>query len=245
MRNEPMYGWRCRIGRLTPSSALEGIEEWRRWAPDGVCIMPSLISLPGNIVHKDMAYMLSTVERAATDVRDALVDVVIQCCAPGTFTQGYEMDETVISMLKQITGKPSTTMQAATIDAMKELGFRRIAVATAYRDELNIDLKTCLEQAGFEIASMTGLNVLDPKTLPFIGPEEAYRIIMKARNMAEGEIDGVLFSGGGLRTFEIIEAAERDTGVPVVTGGQAGFWRSLRLAGIVDIIPDLGTLFRH
>jgi maleate cis-trans isomerase len=69
--------------------------------------------------------------------------------------------------------------------------------------------------------------------------------MMKALGMAEGKVDGILFSGGGLRTFEIIEQAERDSGLPVVTGGQAGFWRSLRLAGIPDVVPDLGTLFRH
>jgi hypothetical protein len=41
---EMFYGWRARIGRLTPSSAVEGVEEMRRWAPDGVIIWPSLMN---------------------------------------------------------------------------------------------------------------------------------------------------------------------------------------------------------
>ncbi|MBM3596951.1 MAG: decarboxylase [Alphaproteobacteria bacterium] len=240
---EPMYGWRCRIGRITPATALEGIEEWRRWSPPGVAIMPSLINT-GLMTHKDMKKMMSNVDRAAEDVAQAQVDVVIQCCAPGTFTQGPGTDEKVIARLKKITGKPATTMHQATIDAMKALGMKRIAMSTAYRDDFNKDMQADLIRRGFKILSVVGLNTADPKTLPFIGPERPFRAMVEAARLAKGKgADGVIFAGGGMRSFEMINAAERETGLPVVTGGQAGFWRCLRLAGIDYNIESLGSLF--
>ncbi|MSP88328.1 MAG: decarboxylase [Alphaproteobacteria bacterium] len=241
MRIEPMYGWRCRIGRLTPATALEGIEEWRRWSPDGVAIMPSLIN-NGLLNRKDLRAMMSHVDRAAEDVALAQIDVVIQCCAPGTFVEGYGADNAVIARLKKITGKPATTMQVATNEAMKAMGMRRVAMATAYRPELNDALIAYLSRAGFKVLSSVGLGTYDPKTLPFVSPERPYRAMIEAFRAAK-KPDGILFSGGGMRTFEVIKQVERETGVPVVTGGQAGFWHCLRLAGIDDNIEDLGRLF--
>ena len=34
-----MFGWRARIGQIRPASAIEGSEEWRRVAPEGVAFV--------------------------------------------------------------------------------------------------------------------------------------------------------------------------------------------------------------
>ncbi len=34
-----MYGWRARIGRISPSPETAGAEEWRRSLPEGVCLV--------------------------------------------------------------------------------------------------------------------------------------------------------------------------------------------------------------
>ena len=34
-----IIGWRARIGQIRPASAIEGAEEWRRVAPEGVAFI--------------------------------------------------------------------------------------------------------------------------------------------------------------------------------------------------------------
>ena len=75
-------------------------------------------------------------------------------------------------------------------------------------------------------------------------PEATYRF---ARNVVREapDADALLISCGNLRSFEIIENLETDTGLPVVTSNQAGLWQALRLTGIQSPLPGLGRLLRE
>jgi maleate cis-trans isomerase len=245
MQMQPYYGWRARIGRLTPNSNIEGQEEWRQWAPDGVAIHNSTIPLD-KIVPDDLTAMVGHAVEAAKDVA-ALgppPDVIIQCCAPGTFVGGLGTDESIVKQIQSATGIQATTQQLAQVEAMRVLGMNRIVFASAYTDELNSLLAKYLTACGFEVLAHRGLQILDPRTLAFRSPGEAYRISRAAFQQAP-DADGILFSGGAFRTFEIIESLERDTGVPVVTTNQAALWKVLRMVGVSDRIPGLGRLFNE
>jgi maleate isomerase len=59
------------------------------------------------------------------------------------------------------------------------------------------------------------------------------------------DADGIFISCGNLRSFETIEALEKDTGLPVVTSNQAGLWQAMRMAGVQERLPNLGRLLRE
>ncbi len=61
---------------------------------------------------------------------------------------------------------------------------------------------------------------------------------------AAPDADAILISCGNLRSFEVIESLETDTGLPVVTCNQAGLWQALRLIGIRSPLPWIGRLLR-
>ena len=62
---------------------------------------------------------------------------------------------------------------------------------------------------------------------------------------AAPDAEGILISCGNLRTFEVIEPLETDTGLPVITSNQAGLWQALRLVGVKDRLLGLGRLLRE
>ena len=53
--------------------------------------------------------------------------------------------------LRERTGLPVSTMSQALIDGLREMGAKRVAVATAYTDVVNRKLKELLEAAGVEV----------------------------------------------------------------------------------------------
>ena len=77
-----------------------------------------------------------------------------------------------------------------------------------------------------------------------VSPEQTYRLAREVVRSAP-QADGILISCGNLRTFEVIEALEIDTRLPVVTSNQAGLWQVLRMAGIKDRLAYLGQLLRE
>lgn len=237
---EMVYGWRARIGRITPSASIEGIEEMRRWAPDGVVIMPSLIPIR-SLASGDLDDMMGHLERAAIEIADMQPNVIVQCCAAATISQGPGADQRAIDTMNRATGIPSTTMMQATLDALRHLGLTRLAVGTAYGDSLNEKLVALLTENGFTVQALVGLNTVNVKRLAYTSPADAYRACVQAYQRSPN-VDGILFTGGGVRSFEIIHDLEIDTGRPVVSSNQAALWQVLLMAGVRPQVPGLGVL---
>lgn len=234
------YGWRGRIGRIAPGTGMQGAEEMRRWAPDGVLIIPSWIPLR-HVDADDMRAMMGHFERAAVDLKEHTLDLIIQCCGAGTFVNGRGYDEEVIASSERATDVRTTTMMLSVIRALEVLRLRRVVLATPYPDALSDLLVKYLEEYGVEVLARRGFQLVDPRELPRFSPAGAYTICREVHAMAP-EADGILFAGGGHRTFEVIERLETDTGIPVVTSNQASLWNVLRMVGVRDRISGLGTL---
>jgi len=236
-----LFGWRARIGNLRPATAIEGSEEWRRVAPEGVAFVDGR-TMVDEVTEKGLAAMMAQVVDAAKLVAAAKPDVIVQCGAPGIFLRGFGHDKTVIAQMEKATGVPATTMMTAMVDAMHALKIQRVAVGTTYLDEVNAKLTAFLEQSGFAVIAMKGLQQRYPAEAIYLEDHHAYRLGREVFAEARS-VDGILISCGGFRSFEIIEALERDTGVPVVTSNQSSLWKALRMVRITDNIPRLGALF--
>jgi maleate cis-trans isomerase len=235
-----MYGWRARIGRLAPSAASVAENEWAKASPDGVITVCARYLIE-RVTVADLENMMSQVDRAAREVASAKVNVIAQCGTPGIFIRGHGYDREVIDRIQELTGIQATTMMTSVVESLRRLGARRLAVATAYTDDLNELLRTFLEASGFEVLSMTGLGLVRNVDIAEQPPEVAYRIGKRAFNEAPGA-DALFISCGGLRTFEAIEPLEGDFGRPVTSSSLATFWNCLRMSGVGTPITGFGTL---
>ena len=72
-----MYGWRAKIGRISPSPETVGAEEWRRSMPDGVCLVETR-TLIHDVTVEGLSETVKQVERAALELASAEVDVILQ-----------------------------------------------------------------------------------------------------------------------------------------------------------------------
>ncbi len=235
-----MYGWRARIGRISPSPETAGAEEWRRSLPEGVCLVETR-TLVHDVTAEGLAEMVTQVERAASELASARVDLILQAGTAAAFFRGLGHDRELIQRITSLTKIPATTTLTAVVEALRALGVRRVAVATPYLPEMDAKLGEVLRQSGFEIAGMKGLGLRRSIDMGDLRPEAAYRLAREVARAAP-DADGILVSCGNLRTFEIIEPLETDTGLPTVTSNQAGLWQALRLTGVEDRLAGLGRL---
>jgi maleate isomerase len=238
-----MYGWRAKIGRISPSPETVGAEEWRRSMPDGVCLVETR-TLVHDVTVEGLAEAVTQVERAALELASAEVDLILQAGTAIAFFRGLGHDAELSRRIAAATGIRATTSLTAVVEALRALGIRRPAIATSYIADIDARLKDVLEKSGFEVAAIKGMGIKKSIDMGKVKPEETYRLAQDVARSAPGA-DGILVSCGNLRSFEAIEPLETDTGLPVVTSNQAGLWQALRLVGVNEHLPNLGRLLRN
>jgi arylmalonate decarboxylase len=176
------------------------------------------------------------------------VDAIMVIGTSLTFYRGPEAHAKLLDELRQRTGLPVSTMSQAILDGLREVGAKRIAVATAYTDVVNSRLKELLAAAGFDVVSLECFNILE-----FAGPHaktEADIIalsdsaVAKAAKEAAG-VDAILISCGGLRTLGVTAPLESSHGIPVVSSATAAFWAAMRLVGESGHLDGYGRLFEQ
>jgi len=238
-----MYGWRARIGRISPSPETVGCEEWRRALPEGVCLVETR-TLLHDVTVKGFAETVKQVERAALELASAEVDVILQAGTAIAFFRGFGHDRELSGRISATTGIKATTFLTAVVDALRTLGITRPAIATSYLAEIDARLVEVLEQSKFKVTAIRGMRIKKSIDMSKVLPDVTYALAKEVARIAP-DADGILVSCGNLRSFEAIEALEKDTGLPVVTSNQAGLWQALRMVGIHDQLPNLGRLLRE
>jgi maleate cis-trans isomerase len=219
-----------------------GAEEWRRSMPQGVCLVETR-TLIHDVTVSGLTEMIKQVERAARELASAEVDIILQAGTAAAFFAGIGHDEDLIRRITSATGIRATTTLTAVVAALRQLGARRLAVATSYLQEIDDRLAEVLGGSGFEVAAIQGMALKRSVDMGKVFPAATYRLA-RAVVRAAPNAEAILISCGNLRSFEIIEPLESDTGLPVVTSNQAGLWQALRLVGIRDPLPGLGRLLR-
>ena len=161
-----------------------------------------------------------------------------------TFYRGADFHAELMEKLRATTGLPVSTMSQAVVDGLKCVGARRVAVGTAYADEVNNRLRGFLTAHGFEVLALKGFGLLgfgDP------GRKSEQDIIALSNEVcAESpEAEGLLISCGGLRTLGVAEPLEQRHGIPVVSSTQAAFWAAMRLVGESGHLEGYGRMLEQ
>ncbi len=175
------------------------------------------------------------------------VDAIMVIGTSLTFYRGPEAHAQLLKDLRKRTGLPVSTMSQALIDGLREVGAKRVAVATAYTDVVNRKLKELLEAAGIEVLSLECFNLLEFNAPHKMTEAEIISLSDTAvANAAKAKgAEAILISCGGLRTLGVAEPLEASHGIPVVSSATAAFWAAMRLVGESGHVAGYGRLFEQ
>jgi arylmalonate decarboxylase len=161
-----------------------------------------------------------------------------------TFYKGAAFNQKLIDDVHKATGLPTTSMSTAIVEGLKAVNGKRIAVATAYNDEVNRRLHTFLEESGFQVLALKGLgleSIADPAKVTQAKLQQFSEDVFKTAPKA----DALFVSCGGLRTLEIVAPLERDCRVPVVSSTPHALWAGMRILGLHVKAPAYGRLLAN
>jgi maleate cis-trans isomerase len=238
------YGWRARIGFITPSAVVENnAYEFYLMAPRGVTI--ALTPMGMDVFAPGAAEdFLRRLPAATRELVGRKVEVLVQAGVPQIVTGGWGFEERVREVVAEITDAPIATDIGACIEAMQALGMRRVAMLTPFDDALHDALSRYVANAGIEVVAARSCRTpefADFTIAPLSYPYRAARALFHSTPGA----DGVWITGAALPSVGMIEALETDLGVPVVASMQAMYWAGLRLARVSPRVAGYGRLLRE
>lgn len=147
-----------------------------------------------------------------------------------TFYLGSAAHRRLLEEVQQATGLPTSSMSQAVVDGLKEVDGHRIAVATAYNDEVNDRLRDFLTDEGFEVVIVNGMGLSDLTAPEKKTPGEVMELAEATLGLA-GEVDALLVACGGLPTLGIAQPLEERYGIPVVSSTPAALHQAMQLVG--------------
>ena len=232
---------RAKIGYVLLATEQTIQDDVMKLRPEGVGIHMTRAAIPDSITNATLAAQADLLaECASTLLPDGSLDVVCYACTSGSLVIGEE--RVAAELRKGAPNARATSLITGVIRALRAVGAKRIVVGTPYLEEINEREAIYLEKAGFDVLSITGLNLEQDSDMVRVAPDY---IAEFALSLDRPDADAIFISCGALRTIDVVGHIESRAGKPVIASNQAMIWDTLRLAGIDDRINGYGRLLQE
>jgi maleate cis-trans isomerase len=236
------YGYLGRIGFIAPGSTIETIPfEFYKIVPDGIIIVFTSIGIK-RLTPDDIEKSLEGIEDSASELARTKVDVIILGGSPPIIFGGFGFDQKIIERIKTVTDIPATTSQTLAVDALNSLEIKKLVVASPFGENQNRPLKKFLQDSGFIVENVKGLNLARIE-YGMMARDESYRLAIEACQNVQ-DYDGVYLPCAQMPTAENIDKLEKELGRPVITSVQAMIWGALKKMGVSCEIKGYGQVFQ-
>jgi maleate isomerase len=186
-------------------------------------------------------------ERCILELGDAGVDAILYACLVALAVGGPGEHQRVESAIAEqlATGGSDAVVRSsagALVEGLRALGAVRIAMVTPYLRPLAQQVVEYLEAEGFQVADWRALEVADNTEVGCIPGD---RVMEAARSLDLSGVDALVISACvQMPSLDLIEAAESEFGLPVLSAATAGAYSLLTALGVQASIPGAGQLLR-
>ncbi|MCQ4082887.1 decarboxylase [Streptomyces sp. RB6PN25] len=223
------------VGVVAPFDFALDRELWR-WVPDEVSLHLTRTPFVPVEVSLDMARMISeheTLREAVRALHIVMPESLAYACTSGSFVGGRAGEEAMCAAMREsAAGLPAVTTSGALLEALRDVGARRIAVVTPYTKSVTDSLEAFLGEAGIAVTGRAYLGLT----------REIWRVpyrdvVDMARNAVVGAAEALFISCTNLPTYDVIPQLEAELRMPVLSANQVTMWAALRRMGAQAVGP--------
>lgn len=186
-------------------------------------------------------------ERCILEIGDASPEVILYACLVAIMVGGPDEHRRVEGAVAEqlATGGSEARIRSsagALVEGLQALGAQRIALVMPYMKPLARQVVEYLEAEGFEIADWRALEVADNNEVGCIPGD---RVMEAARSLDVTGLDALVISCCvQMPSLNLVQAAEDELGVPVLSAATAGAYSILRGLDLPVAIEGAGSLLR-
>lgn len=194
---------------------------------------------------EQLAAMNAQRERCVLELGDAHPDVILYACLVALMAVGPGEHQRVERLVAEqlATGGSKALVRSsagALVEGVRALGASRVALVTPYMRPLAERVVTYFEAEGIEVVDWRALEVEDNRE---VGRIPGDRVLDAARSLDLGTADALIISACvQMPSLELVELAEREFGLPVLSAATAGAYSILRATSNRVDIPGAGSL---
>jgi len=187
--------------------------------------------------------------RCVDEIGDAGVDAILYACLVALMAQGHtdgigEHERTEAAVVAQLAERglaPKVTSSAgALVHALRALGAGRVALVMPYVRPVAELVVDYLEAEGIRVAGWRALEVDDNAEVGCIPGE---RVRDAARSLPLAGVDALVISACvQMPSLPLVQAAEDELGLPVLSAATAGAFTLLESLGLPVDLPGAGRL---
>lgn len=228
-----------RLGIIIPSSNTTMEAELNWIGKDRFTIHTTRLRLR-RVTVSELEKMEKGVAEAAALLADAAVSVIAYGCTSGSLFRGLGHDIEIANQIHDKTGLPAVATSGCVKKALKSIGVKRVCVATPYTTEVNNLEKKFLEENGFEVTSIKGLDLEENLD---IGNTQRQSIIELVRKVNDDKAQAIFISCTNLPTIGLVNYLEQAMKKPVLSSNTATLWSMIRTIDLDCSWINLGRLF--
>jgi maleate isomerase len=194
-----------------------------------------------------LAAMNAQRERCVMEIADASPDVILYACLVAVMVGGpgeHGRVESAVAEQLAAGGSPALVRSSAgaLVEALRGINAVRIAIVTPYMRPLAEQVVGYLEAEDFKVGDWRALEVADNAEVGCIPGE---RVLEAARSLDITGVDALVISACvQMPSLDLVEAAEEEFGLPVLSAATAGAYSILHSLNLPVAIPGAGSLLR-
>jgi maleate isomerase len=214
---------------IVPSSNTVMERDLHRALGEAIAIGTTRIFLEQVTREAETAMLEDELPRALRLARTLAPDVVVFGCTSAGSLGGVAHDSEIGRAIARDTGAAAVTVVAAVLDRLRGVAPRQVAVFTPYVEDLTRSVASCIAEAGYGVATMAGMGLVENRAIGSVPPEQIVRFV-RAR-LQDVAADCVFLSCTNWQAVDARPALEAHLGLPVVTSNQAVIEAVRALAG--------------
>ncbi|EFL87538.1 Asp/Glu racemase [Ahrensia sp. R2A130] len=240
-------GHRQKIGVVVPSTNTIVQPETDACRLPGVTYHIGRIPISNKKISTDnfldhVAAMRAGIEIAIDQVMTAGVDQVIMGVALEAFWGGLAGSRDLKSKLSDHAGVPVILGSDAVAGALRAFEAERIAVLTPHMPKGDEQVKAWLEESGFEVVTLKGLECPSPLAIAEVSEDQIRRALDE---IDTDNVDALVQVGTNLAGAAVCAEAEKRLGKPAIAINTVSAWSAVRSAGIDDRLTGRGRIFEE
>lgn len=184
-------------------------------------------------------------ERCVLELGDAGVDALLYACLVALMVGGPGEHQRVEGAVAEqlATGGSGAIVRSSAgtlVEGLNALSARRLALVTPYLRPLAEQVVAYLESEGFTVDDWRALEVADNRE---VGCIPGANVMAAARELDLAGVDALVLSACvQMPSLDLIDVAEQEFGLPVISAATAGAYSLLAGLGLSADLPGAGRL---
>jgi maleate isomerase len=226
------------VGIIKPSTRPGKAEELAAILPEGIAMEHANLSVSAG-TREQLERAIHEYD-AKIEAMVALGVDLVHAAGVSPLLLGYRGEQELVRGWEQRYGRPVFTNGMSQVNALRAFKAKRVVGVSYFPGEINRDFAHYLEEAGFEVLEMTGMEVAFQE-VPRV-PPPTVRQFIDACVARHRDADALYMLGPAWRTLDMVESLESAHGMPVIHHIPAQSWEIQRRSGLRRPVKGYGRL---